>query len=1471
MNDPTWLYSRGSANGFDSYRSYANARTGFANFFGSSGPSSQEQFYNAYSRANPGMNGAFFNSQYANNYGPQMAYAQGRSNPSGWTGSLGGAIRYAASHVSPLVLDLQCDGLDLLPYSDGVYFDIDNDGFVEKIGWTKPEDGQLARDLNNNGKIDDISELFGDDITSAFYKLGMLDSNQDQIIDKEDKNFYELLIWRDLNGNGYSERDELQSLTRAKIKSISLRTHERKQEIEGNLIYEVASFSYVNGDICTIADVHYHNNDMNSWYRGKGKLTGYESYRKIKKDLENFSKFIFQELLRKLKEIDNAPTEDDWVKETIQLMTEKYIEEVVIGKIFKFKSEAINNEFRESKATLENILLMSDKKFKETMASIALDLAKEADQKNSKAQEDAIAELKLKFQQQKDNIHSRYIQELNQKNEELMSRNLSAEEINRERKALEKQIFQREKEEKIKAQKNFDKKYEKIKESLHYESEVKSEKLKLLDSDFEQQKQNINDKYIQEKKIKLDNSKKKINDKANKYKKELQDKYKASEINVPKYRSQLEKLEEKREQEIKNANKKIEKELIASENEELAILRKDFRKKYLQEQQTLQANVVEEVKSRIEEEKYLKEALYIESIRALGKFYHKDKQEKEKALSESISYLISAIKEEANAIYEYVVKEAEFMEENVEVNSNQEECPINKTLDSNSQNNSPMGWFDSLYNYIFPKEQSFIEKIGSWLQYDSYNKQTNSNKEISNEAILIDPETLFMPMMRGYGQIPSFHIAMSLDSLLKLEVMNLMFTKEIDLKDIQQKIMDILYLWAGVRDIDDNSRAIPGGANIEARKVNFIEKITGQPFKQLGAAKFVGQHASTSMQKAWDISLIRATKNLLIQGPLIPIFPKAIYSFTDDEINLNSSLDEILVNAKIFASNKELGYDFWVQIGYILASNIKELNVSMLTLKGRLSELAGEPIMVGLEPFSLSGYNDKNDDIRGTSGSDYIKGLGGNDKIRGNGGSDFIEGGDGDDEIHGDDGIDRLHGGNGKDLIYGGDDRDFIYGDAESDSIYGEKGDDHIEGGADGDYMDGGPGKNTLSYGMSPGGVKVNLKNGQASDFDAEGDQFKNFINLGGSEYNDILTGDDQDNEINGEGGDDEIHGGKGDDQLFGARGKDNLFGEDGDDILTGFEGSDHMDGGDGIDTADYSHPYAIVGVKIDLNKGTGFGGYAQGDTYINIENIKGSKFDDEITGDSKNNKLEGMEGDDTIHGGAGDDFIIDQQGNNMLYGDDGDDYIISVIGNFCFGGEGKDTISYQSLVNAIKIDMPNGSTTYLDDFPAKDTFTEFEDAIGTNADDIIIGDKQDNKLIGLKGSDIIHGGDGNDEIDPGDGDDKIYGEKGNDHIMGSLGKDFYDGGEGIDTVDYSPEPNEALYLNLKLKKMTGASFALGDTLKNIERIIGTKFNDMMIGDDENNHLYGHDGDDKIYGGDGDDVLSGGKGKNELTEVTYLT
>jgi hypothetical protein len=98
--------------------------------------------------------------------------------------SFGSIIWDSVNHVSPLTFDLDGDGIESNHiYSQNVYFDIDADGFAEKVGWISADDGQLAFDANKNGKIDDITELFGDDKQPAFDKLKTFDTNKNGKID----------------------------------------------------------------------------------------------------------------------------------------------------------------------------------------------------------------------------------------------------------------------------------------------------------------------------------------------------------------------------------------------------------------------------------------------------------------------------------------------------------------------------------------------------------------------------------------------------------------------------------------------------------------------------------------------------------------------------------------------------------------------------------------------------------------------------------------------------------------------------------------------------------------------------------------------------------------------------------------------------------------------------------------------------------------------------------------------------------------------------------------------------------------------------------------------------------------------------------------------------------------------------------------------------------------------------------------
>ncbi|MFN6992271.1 MAG: hypothetical protein ACK4MM_06080 [Fervidobacterium sp.] len=81
-----------------------------------------------------------------------------------------------------------------------VELDLNFDGEREKFYLTN-DFGFLVYDKNNNGKVDDATELFGPKTNNGFAEFSKLDSDNDNWIDEDDLEFLKLKIWTvDENG-----------------------------------------------------------------------------------------------------------------------------------------------------------------------------------------------------------------------------------------------------------------------------------------------------------------------------------------------------------------------------------------------------------------------------------------------------------------------------------------------------------------------------------------------------------------------------------------------------------------------------------------------------------------------------------------------------------------------------------------------------------------------------------------------------------------------------------------------------------------------------------------------------------------------------------------------------------------------------------------------------------------------------------------------------------------------------------------------------------------------------------------------------------------------------------------------------------------------------------------------------------------------------------------------------------------------
>jgi Ca2+-binding RTX toxin-like protein len=538
------------------------------------------------------------------------------------------------------------------------------------------------------------------------------------------------------------------------------------------------------------------------------------------------------------------------------------------------------------------------------------------------------------------------------------------------------------------------------------------------------------------------------------------------------------------------------------------------------------------------------------------------------------------------------------------------------------------------------------------------------------------------------------------------------------------------------------------------------------------------------------------------------------------------------------------------------------------------------------------------DAITGTVGDDIIFGLGGNDAINGGSGNDTISGGGGSDTLDGGTGIDTvsyatsaayvvvdlqratqggsvvgeefgdkltnfenitgsnysdyLWGNSGANIIIGGGSNDpssgdTLYGMGGDDQLFGGAGNnDTLNGGAGADLLDGGSGTNdTADYRDSALGVNVSLITGVGTGGDAEGDILRGIENLLGSNTgNNVLIGNDLANILTGYAGNDQLIGGGGDDTLNGGSGNDTLSGGDGNDYLSGGAGADTIDGGAG--TANSVSFGGTTGVNVNLETGVGLGGDAQGDTYVNIQAVYGTSFDDVITGDAQANWIFAYDGNNVIDGKGGNDSIVTGSGNDIIIGGAGN--------NSINGGAGIDTASYVSSATAVTVNLTIAGYQLVTGTSSYDSLTNIENLTGSAFADTLTGDVNANVIDGGAGDDIMNGGAGN---------NTLIGGAGNDWFYTGTSAETFNGGSGFDTLYYY---TSVAGVNINLAtNVVSAGDAQGDSVTGIENIYGSSIgNNVLIGDLNNNYLAGFAGNDTISGGAGDDTIDAGTGTDLL-------
>ncbi|MGP4843923.1 hypothetical protein ACTXGQ_07320 [Marinobacter sp. 1Y8] len=116
--------------------------------------------------------------------------------------------------TDPLVINF---GADTAHLTDTLFdFDLDGDGDNESLAQLGSGSGYLVFDRNDNGTVDDGSELFGPQSGSGFGELAQYDDEGNRWIDDNDAIFSQLKVWvQTSDGN-----EELRSLEEVGVKAL---------------------------------------------------------------------------------------------------------------------------------------------------------------------------------------------------------------------------------------------------------------------------------------------------------------------------------------------------------------------------------------------------------------------------------------------------------------------------------------------------------------------------------------------------------------------------------------------------------------------------------------------------------------------------------------------------------------------------------------------------------------------------------------------------------------------------------------------------------------------------------------------------------------------------------------------------------------------------------------------------------------------------------------------------------------------------------------------------------------------------------------------------------------------------------------------------------------------------------------------------------------------------------------------------
>jgi methionine-rich copper-binding protein CopC len=342
-------------------------------------------------------------------------------------------------------------------------------------------------------------------------------------------------------------------------------------------------------------------------------------------------------------------------------------------------------------------------------------------------------------------------------------------------------------------------------------------------------------------------------------------------------------------------------------------------------------------------------------------------------------------------------------------------------------------------------------------------------------------------------------------------------------------------------------------------------------------------------------------------------------------------------------------------------------------------------------------------------------------------------------------------------------------------------------------------------------------------------------------------------------------------DTLVGTSGNDTIYGLGGEDEIAPGAGNDFVDGGESTIANLVSYRSATAGVVVNLVTGVALDGQGGTDTLVNISDVDGSEFNDQLTinrwgfayGAAGNDTITSAYGFGGMAGGPGNDLLIGTRlpdfagyqiesltDSNLSLVKESSSWVVKVGGiNFLrytpdFVNQQwtvsdlrpSSTSEFQGVDSLREIDLIGIFGTTINGYQPEAFFSLSLSGSAANVQVVsaILGDSTNETLTGGSGDDLIIGAEGGDTLVGGAGNDTLVGGDQRQFTWLNDGKASYYFYNDYDIASYTNVTAEGVKLNLSNMTVMGLSQSNAqvgvDTLRGIEEVRLSYQSDVIVG-----------------------------------------